>query len=169
MTDNSNSEIPPVPPGEGTPGAPSQQPAQPGQPAAGSAVPPAQQVPPASAQVPPAPPAPPAGAQQQQPASPYATGPSQPKGLSITSMVAGIGGLVLSFVGIGFLAAIAAVICGHLAQKREPYARPFWLTGLITGYVGIGLAVLFLLLLLPFLLLLFAGIGSGWENYDYNY
>lgn len=161
MTDNSNSEIPPVPPSEGAASAP-----QPHQQAAGSAVPPA--APPG--QTPPAPPVPPAAAPQQQANSPYATGPSLPKGLSITSMVAGIGGLLLSFVGIGFLAAVAAVICGHLAQKREPYARPFWLTGLITGYVGIGLAVLFLLLLLPFLLVLFAGIGAGWDNGPgYNY
>lgn len=146
MTDNSNSEIPPVPPAGSAPS-----PDEPRLPASSSAAPP-----------------PPASSPPQQSYSPYAsTTASEPKGLSIASMVAGIGGLVLSFAGIGILAAIAAVICGHLAQKREPYARPFWLTGLITGYVGIGLAVLFLLLLLPFVLLFFAGLGGGWDSYNY--
>ena len=155
MSDNTTPGVPPASSPQGTP--------PPVESAPAAATPPP--VPPAP---PTAPPVPPAAAPQQQQAAAYATGPSLPKGLSITSMVAGIGGLVLSFVGIGFLAAVAAVIFGHIAQKREPYARPFWLTGLITGYVGIGLAVLFVLLLLPFLLLIFAGIGSaGWDSYNY--
>ncbi|WP_146181283.1 DUF4190 domain-containing protein [Homoserinimonas hongtaonis] len=159
MTDNSNSEVPPVPPAGSAPS-----PDEPRLPASGPAAPSSA----ASASSQPTPPPPPASSPPQQSYSPYAsTTASEPKGLSIASMVAGIGGLVLSFAGIGILAAIAAVICGHLAQKREPYARPFWLTGLITGYVGIGLAVLFLLLLLPFVLLFFAGLGGGWDSYNY--
>jgi hypothetical protein len=56
-------------------------------------------------------------------------------------MVIGIFSIVL--VGWGLLPAIAAIIIGHIAQKKQPYARPFWLTGLITGYIGaaIGLIV----------------------------
>jgi hypothetical protein len=56
-------------------------------------------------------------------------------------MVIGIFSIVL--VGWGLVPAIAAIITGHIAQKKQPYARPFWLTGLITGYVGaaIGLIV----------------------------
>ena len=46
-----------------------------------------------------------------------------PQGLSITSMILGIAGLFF-----GFLVSIAAVITAHMAQKSQPYAKPFWLT-----------------------------------------
>ncbi|WP_166877210.1 DUF4190 domain-containing protein [Salinibacterium sp. ZJ450] len=77
---------------------------------------------------------------------------SKPQTLSLVSMIAGIAGIIFSWVPIlGFLASVAAVITGHMAQGREPQAKPFWLTGLITGYVGIlmGLLFTFLLLILP--------------------
>lgn len=64
-----------------------------------------------------------------------------PSGLSIASMVTGISGVLLSLGGLGLLPALAAVITGHMARTRDPGARPFWLTGLITGYVGLGLSV----------------------------
>ena len=56
-------------------------------------------------------------------------------------MALGIAGLVIGIVFVGLLS-VAAVITGHIAQRRERAAKPFWLTGLITGYVGIGLGVL---------------------------
>lgn len=92
---------------------------------------------------------------------PYAYGPyvpQPPKGLSITSMVLGLVGIL--FCGTLFPASLAAVITGHLAVKRQPYAKGFWLTGIISGYAGI-LAGLFWLVvtLIPILI----GIGS------YNY
>jgi hypothetical protein len=68
---------------------------------------------------------------------PYASGPyvpQPPKGLAIASMILGIAGLV--FCGTIWLVSVAAVVTGHLAQKRQPYARGMWLTGLITGYIG---------------------------------
>lgn len=67
---------------------------------------------------------------------------SLPSGLSIASMVCGIAGVLFSFAGLGFLPALAAVITGHMARSRDPQAKPFWLTGLISGYVGIGLSVI---------------------------
>jgi hypothetical protein len=89
------------------------------------------------------------GGQQPYGQSPYGqpgytpppAGPAQ--GLSIASMILGIGGLVLSLFGLGLLAAIAAVITGHMAQKRQPWAKPFWMTGLVTGYVGLAISVIF--------------------------
>ena len=118
-------DIPPVPP------APSSALTPPVEP------PPAAPVAPPAATEPPrvdpnAPPAPYTGA--------YTPGP--PQGLSIASLACGIGGVVFSFFGFGFLPALAAVITGHLAQKRQPHARGYWLTGLITGYVGLGISVL---------------------------
>jgi uncharacterized membrane protein len=67
--------------------------------------------------------------------SPAPAGP--PQGLAITSMVLGIVGLFL-----GILLSIAAVITGHMAQKQQPHARAFWATGLITGYIGILLGLI---------------------------
>ena len=77
---------------------------------------------------------------------PYSYGPyvpQPPKGLSITSMALGLGGLFFSFFGFGFLIVVAAVVTGHLASKRQPYAKGFWLTGIISGYVGIGFSLIY--------------------------
>jgi hypothetical protein len=108
-----------------------------------------------------------AQAQAQQPygqaaQSPYyaAAGygqPMPPRGLSIASMVCGIVGVVLSFFFVGFLPALAGVILGHIGRKKEPAARGFSLTGLITGYVGLAFSLLAFLAILaaifiPFLI-----------------
>jgi hypothetical protein len=75
----------------------------------------------------------------------YYGAPQPPKGLAIASLVTGIAGAFFSlFYGLGLFPSIAAVITGHLARKRQPYARGFWLAGLITGYVGLGISVLWI-------------------------
>ena len=65
--------------------------------------------------------------------APEAPSPS----LSIISMILGILGFVIGFVGGGLLFSIGAVVLGHLGQRREPAGRGFWITGLVTGYVGV--------------------------------
>lgn len=66
-------------------------------------------------------------------------------------MVTGIIGVCFSLLyGSGFLPSLAAVITGHLARKRQPYARGLWLTGLICGYIGLGIAVLWFAALIIF-------------------
>jgi hypothetical protein len=74
--------------------------------------------------------------------APQPAGPAQ--GLAIASLVCGIGGLVLIvIIGVAaFLPALAAIITGHIAQKRQPHARAFWITGLITGYVGAAISLI---------------------------
>ena len=118
------------------------------------AAPPAYSAPPSGYAAPPAAPAgpygtpppygttPPAyGAQQ-----PYGAGayypPAPPQGMSLASMITGIGSIVFTFAGFGFLPGIAAVILGQIAKKSQPHARGFWLTGLITGWIAIGLGLL---------------------------
>lgn len=94
------------------------------------------------------PPPPPAGYGQPQPA--YAA-PGMPmpvaqpsNGLAIWSLVTGI----LSLTLCGTVAAIVAVITGHMALNRAKTLPPqlarrgMALTGLILGYVSIGLTVL---------------------------
>jgi hypothetical protein len=122
------------------------------------------------AQAAPLPPAPPAYAPVGYPPA-YQAGyygaPQQPKGLSIASLITGIVGAFFSlFYGFGLFPAIAAVITGHMARKRQPYARGFWLAGLITGYVGIGLSLLWIIGIIVFIAYFAShpGIDSG--NYS---
>jgi hypothetical protein len=43
---------------------------------------------------------------------------------------------------------VAAVIAGHMAQRREPLGRAFSQAGLITGYLGLGITTLVVLLMI---------------------
>ena len=126
-------------------------------------------IPPGATSVPPIEPAPAAPTAPEAPTAPtgygqpgyapsYAPRPAGPaQGLSITSMILGIAGLMLALVGFGFLVSVAAVITGHLGQKRQPWAKPFWLTGIITGYVGVAIGLITGL----FFLFLFIGVLGG--------
>jgi hypothetical protein len=92
-----------------------------------------------------------------------ATGPKQ--GLSLTSFITGIAGVLLSAVPVlGFLAALAAVIIGFIAKGKEPAAPKWmWMVGIITGFVGILLSIIFtVLLVLPFLI-----FGAALNDYSY--
>jgi hypothetical protein len=86
------------------------------------------------------------------PATPYApeggVPPTKSPVLSILALVGGIVGVLFSlfFFGFGFIFSIAAVVLGFLARRREQAARGMWLTGLILGFVGIGISVVWLIL-----------------------
>jgi hypothetical protein len=93
--------------------------------------------------------------------SPYtAAGSTEPKTLSIISMITGIIGVV-SFGWFG-IASIAALILGYMGKKREPAAKGFWLTGIITGWVGVALMIL---VVGGTILLLVLGANSGFGAY----
>lgn len=109
------------------------------------------------------------------PASPAPYGAAQsygqpvpPRGLSIASMVCGIVGLVLSFFMIGFLPALAGVILGHIGMKKEPTAKGFSLTGVITGYAGLALSLVIVLITLAaiFIPLWFLGAAATSSPYS---
>ena len=91
---------------------------------------------------------PPAYGQQPYAQQPYGYGAVQPKGLSIASMITGLVGAFLSLFSAGFLPAVAAIILGFMARKSQPYAKSMWLTGLISGFVGIGFSLLWFLFIL---------------------
>ncbi len=120
---------------------------------------------PYGAAVPPAAPAAPAPAVAYDPS--YAGAPAAPTAtLSVLSLVFGIMGLVLGFFLLGMLPAIAGVILGHLALKREPHGRGMAVAGLVTGYIGLAISILwgimFLgLTLLPIFILGTAGLGAS--------
>ncbi|MFO7690408.1 MAG: hypothetical protein R6W83_07610 [Cryobacterium sp.] len=85
--------------------------------------------------------------------------------LSIVSMVAGIVavlGLPIAFVPIigGILALFlpaTAIVLGVLGRTREPQAKGFWLTGIITGAAAAAIALISILVWV----LVFATLPSG--------
>jgi hypothetical protein len=87
---------------------------------------------------------------------PYGTGAPVAKSpvLSIISMISGIVGLLgfwvvfIPFVGgiLQLFFPAAAVVLGFLGKQKEPQAKGFWLTGLITGFVGLAIGLLSIIL-----------------------
>ncbi len=66
-------------------------------------------------------------------------------------MILGIVGVMLAAAwGAGIPFAIAAIVLGYLGRTREPGARGFWLTALITGWVGLVLGIVLLILYIVF-------------------
>lgn len=117
-------------------------------------------------QQPPAPPAAPQyGAQQQGSpyGQPYAAAPAQKSPvLSIISLITGILGVLISiFGGWGFIFSVAAVVLGFLGRSKESAAKGMWLTGLILGFVGIALSIIWLIIFI----MIFASAAS--LNYNY--
>jgi hypothetical protein len=152
--DQSTPAVPPVPPAPVTPPEPA------------PVAPPVGEVRPDPYAAPAYPTAPPAYAPAGN-ANPYApTGPVEPKGLSITSMILGIVGLLS--VGFGLLISIAAVVTGHLGQRRQPTAKPFWLTGLITGYIGIAVGLAVTIGFIIFFVFLANADYNTYDQYSYN-
>jgi hypothetical protein len=87
----------------------------------------------------------------------YYGAPQPPRGLSIASMVTGIVGVFFSFAyGLGFLPSLAGVITGHIARKRQPDAKGMWLTGLICGYIGLGISLLWIVGIIIFVVFVVA-------------
>ena len=85
--------------------------------------------------------------------------------LSIVALIAGIAGLTF----VPFLSSIVAVVTGHMARKEirrtGEQGDGMAVAGLITGYIGIGLAVVVAALLIAFFGVVLA---SGMNSY-YNY
>jgi hypothetical protein len=116
--------------------------------------------------------------QQAPPANPYAQAPngsapygqpyspvaSAPKTLSLIGMIAGIVGIVISLFsgGFGLIFSIGAVVLGFLGKKREPAAKGFWLTAIITGFVGILISVIWGIV---WVLIFVSAANSGYSSY----
>jgi len=63
-------------------------------------------------------------------------------GLSVAAMITGIVGVFFAlFGGLGLFPSVAAVIMGHIAQKKQKWARGYWITALITGYIGLAISL----------------------------
>lgn len=99
-------------------------------------------------------------------ANPYASQSAAPKApvLSIISLISGIVGVLSSWFYIGLVFGIAAVVLGHLGQKKEPQAKGFWLTGLITGYLAVLASIAWIIFTVVFAGFLFSQLPT-----DYTY
>lgn len=135
MTDPVNGDLPPVPP--------------PAQPATPATPPPAAPTPPTT----PTPPAPPATGYAA-PAYGTAGVVAPRKTLSLIGMIAGIVGLLgfwvvfIPIVGsiLQLFIPAAALVLGIMGRKREGLpAKGFWLTAIITGIIGLAIAVIALI------------------------
>ncbi|MBO0979192.1 DUF4190 domain-containing protein [Microbacterium sp. SD291] len=90
--------------------------------------------------------------QQQAPGYPAYGAPAYPaprpsSGLAITSLICGIGGVVLSWAIVPILASIVAVITGHMVlrqTKANPAlgGRGMAFAGLILGYVMVAVILI---------------------------
>lgn len=105
-----------------------------------------------------------------QPYSPPYPVPAKSNGLAVTALICGIAGVALfwlAYIVLPFLAAVTAIITGHLALgriKRDPGlgGKGIAITGLVLGYVG---AVINLIIGIGFLLLIGYGISQGNSGY----
>jgi 4-amino-4-deoxy-L-arabinose transferase-like glycosyltransferase len=82
------------------------------------------------------------------PSTPYTPAPAPARSpiLSILSLIFGILSVITGlFPLFSLIPGAAGVVLGFLGRSREPQAKGLWLTGLITGFVGIGIAVLWIL------------------------
>jgi Domain of unknown function (DUF4190) len=99
---------------------------------------------------PPPPSSPPPGPGPGQPYVPH--GGSQTNGLAITSLVLGIGGFFISCLGL--VAWILALVFGYRARTQidetggEQKGRGMAVAGIVLGWVGIGLSVLALIVII---------------------
>jgi len=64
--------------------------------------------------------------------------------LGVIAMISGILGIVVGIFGWGLLLSIGGIVLGHISFSRERAAKSFWLTGLITGYVGVLINIIVL-------------------------
>lgn len=88
----------------------------------------------------------------QQPQQQSYVAPPKTNTLAIISLVAGLAGLLVTWV-IPFVSQIVAIVCGHIARSQIRKSNGaeggsgMALTGLIIGYVMLGISMLFILLL----------------------
>jgi hypothetical protein len=94
--------------------------------------------------------------------------PAPKRTLSVVALAFGVVGLLSSLVGVGLVFALVAVILGHLGSRREPAARAIAVTGVIAGYLGLAVSVVWWIVTLAALLVpVFAvGILAGIPFFD---
>lgn len=69
--------------------------------------------------------------------------------LGIIGMICGIVSVVFFWIyGLGIFPAAAAIVLGFLSRRKETASKGFWLTALITGFVGLALAIIVIIVVI---------------------
>ncbi|AZZ56021.1 hypothetical protein C5E08_09045 [Rathayibacter iranicus] len=78
-------------------------------------------------------------------------------------MILGIIGLVITVLawGFGFLLSAPAVVLGFLGRRREPGARGFALTAIITGFAGIVISLIYLAITIVVVAVALANVSTS--------
>ncbi|KQV26154.1 MULTISPECIES: DUF4190 domain-containing protein [unclassified Microcella] len=79
--------------------------------------------------------------------------------LSVLGLVFGIVGLLASFAAVGLVFALVGVILSHLGLRREPTGRSMAIAGLACGYAGLGISVIWGVILLASVLVPLFAVG----------
>jgi hypothetical protein len=92
------------------------------------------------------------------PPAPTRNVPRKAPVFSIIALVSGIIGIPLSFVWIGFVFGFGGLLFGLIGMRKEPLAKGFWLTGIITGIVSMVIAAI---VVIVFVIVLIVGAASA--------
>ena len=70
------------------------------------------------------------------------------KTVSVVAAVLGSLGVLGSWMGWpGIVWGVPAIVVGHIAQRKEKATgRPWWITGLVTGYLSLAIGILVVIL-----------------------
>lgn len=94
--------------------------------------------------------------------------PAKTNALAITSLVSSIA----AFVIVPLIGSIVGVITGHISLKQlrtsGEAGRGMALAGTIVGWVGIGLSVITIVLIVLWFIFVFGAIASSGSYYDYS-
>lgn len=91
--------------------------------------------------------------------APHPPAPASAQSLSVLGLVFGVVGLLASFAAVGLVFALVGVILSHLGLRREPAGRSMAIAGLASGYVGLGISVIWGVILLASLLVPLLAVG----------
>lgn len=91
--------------------------------------------------------------------APHPPAPARAQTLSVLGLVFGVVGLLASFAAVGLVFALVGVILSHLGLRREPAGRSMAIAGLASGYVGLGISVIWGVILLASLLVPLLAVG----------
>lgn len=91
--------------------------------------------------------------------APHPAAPATAQTLSVLGLVFGVVGVLASFAAVGLVFALVGVILSNLGLRREPAGRSMAIAGLACGYIGLGISVIWGIILLASLLVPLLAVG----------